>query len=107
MRRSRLPGRFRWEEYREHGTVGGHRLPPGLRESDRLPEPIFTPASKNDHGHDENLTPDEARAVVGDERYEELRDLTLRLYIWAAEYTASRGIILAETKLEFGLELAT
>jgi phosphoribosylaminoimidazole-succinocarboxamide synthase len=96
-----------WEEYRERGTVGGHRVPAGLRESDRLPEPLFTPASKNDHGHDENLTPNEARAALGEERYAELRDLTLSLYGWAAAYAAERGIILADTKLEFGREAAT
>ena len=96
-----------WEEYRLHGTVGGHRVPPGLRESDRLPEPLFTPARKNDHGHDENLTPAEARAVLGDDRYEELRNLTLDLYTWAAAYAAQRGIILADTKLEFGLDAET
>jgi phosphoribosylaminoimidazole-succinocarboxamide synthase len=96
-----------WEEYREHGTVGGHPLPPGLRESDKLPEPLFTPARKNDHGHDENLTPAEARAALGETRYEELRDLTLRLYAWAADYAAGRGILLADTKLEFGRETGT
>jgi phosphoribosylaminoimidazole-succinocarboxamide synthase len=92
-----------WEEYRTHGTVGGHPVPKGLRESDRLPEALFTPARKNDHGHDENLTPTEARAALGDDRYEQLRDLTLDLYTWAAAYAAQRGIILADTKLEFGL----
>jgi phosphoribosylaminoimidazole-succinocarboxamide synthase len=96
-----------WEEYRERGTVGGHRVPAGLRESDRLPEPLFTPARKNDQGHDENLTPDEARTALGDERYAELRELTLRLYGWAAAYAAERGILLADTKLEFGRETAT
>ena len=82
-------------------------MPPGLRESDRLPEPLFTPARKNDHGHDENLTPLEARATLGDARYEELRGLTLDLYTWAGAYAAQRGIILADTKLEFGLEAGT
>ncbi len=96
-----------WEEYRERGTVGGHRLPTGLRESDQLPEPLFTPARKNDYGHDENLTPDEARAELGEERYAELRDLTLGLYSWAAAYANARGILLADTKLEFGQEMAT
>ena len=96
-----------WEEYRLHGTVGGHLLPAGLRESEQLPEPLFTPARKNDPGHDENLTPAEARLAVGDELYEQLRDLTLRLYRWAAGYTADRGIILADTKLEFGRDVAT
>jgi phosphoribosylaminoimidazole-succinocarboxamide synthase len=96
-----------WEEYRTSGTVGGHEVPKGLLESDRLPVPLFTPARKNDHGHDENLTPKEARELLGDDRYEELRDLTLDLYTWAAAYAAQRGIILADTKLEFGLEAGT
>jgi phosphoribosylaminoimidazole-succinocarboxamide synthase len=96
-----------WEEYTKHGTVGGFALPKGLAESDRLPKPLFTPARKNDHGHDENLTETEARAAIGDERYEELRDLTLDLYTWAAAYAAQRGIILADTKLEFGLDPET
>jgi phosphoribosylaminoimidazole-succinocarboxamide synthase len=91
-----------WEEYRQHGTVGGHPLPAGLRESDQLPEPLFTPARKNDQGHDENLTPAQARETVGDDLYEQLRDLTLLLYRWAADYASARGIILADTKLEFG-----
>jgi phosphoribosylaminoimidazole-succinocarboxamide synthase len=96
-----------WEEYRRRGTVGGHAVPKGLRESDRLPEPLFTPARKNDHGHDENLTPSEARAALGDARYEELRDLTLDLYTWAAAYAAQRGIVIADTKFEFGREAGT
>jgi phosphoribosylaminoimidazole-succinocarboxamide synthase len=96
-----------WEEYRVSGTVGGHAVPAGLLESDRLPTPLFTPARKNDHGHDENLTEAQARKFVGDERYEQLRDLTLDLYTWAAAYAAQRGIILADTKLEFGLDLET
>jgi phosphoribosylaminoimidazole-succinocarboxamide synthase len=96
-----------WEEYRMQKTVGGYALPPGLAESDRLPQPLFTPARKNDHGHDENLTEAEARAALGDERYEQLRELTLDLYTWAAAYAAQRGIILADTKLEFGLEPET
>jgi phosphoribosylaminoimidazole-succinocarboxamide synthase len=96
-----------WEEYRTHGTVGGHAAPKGLRESDRLPETLFTPARKNDHGHDENLTPSQARAALGDARYEELRDLTLDLYSWAVAYAALRGIIIADTKFEFGQEEGT
>jgi phosphoribosylaminoimidazole-succinocarboxamide synthase len=93
-----------WEEYRNHGTVGGHAVPKGLLESDKLPEPLFTPARKNDHGHDENLTPAEARLALGESRYDELRGLTLLLYAWAASYAAQRGILLADTKLEFGLD---
>jgi phosphoribosylaminoimidazole-succinocarboxamide synthase len=96
-----------WEEYKTFGTVGGYPLPAGLRESDRLPEPLFTPAAKNDHGHDENLTPEQARAALGEERYAELRGLTLKLYAWAADYALKRGIMLADTKLEFGLDHAT
>ena len=96
-----------WEEYRVHGTVGGHPLPTGLRESDKLPKPLFTPARKNDEGHDENLTDVQARTFVGEALYEELRDLTLMLYGWAADYAAKRGIILADTKLEFGREAGT
>ncbi len=93
-----------WEEYKASGTVGGHPLPAGLSESDRLPAPLFTPARKNDEGHDENLTEAQARAFVGDSLYEQLRDLTLNLYGWAADYSAKRGILLADTKLEFGRE---
>jgi phosphoribosylaminoimidazole-succinocarboxamide synthase len=96
-----------WEEYREHGTVGGHAAPRGLRESDKLPKPLFTPASKNDEGHDENLTPAQALAVLGDARYKELSGLTLKLYSWAAAYAAQRGIIIADTKFEFGIEKGT
>jgi phosphoribosylaminoimidazole-succinocarboxamide synthase len=96
-----------WEEYKSLGTVGGHALPAGLRESDKLPAPLFTPARKNDEGHDENLTEPEARAFIGDELYEQLRDLTLKLYAWAADYAAKRGILLADTKLEFGRDPAT
>jgi len=96
-----------WEEYRTHGTVGGHPLPAGLRESDKLPTPLFTPARKNDEGHDENLTEAQARAFVGDELYNQLLDLTLKLYGWAADYAAKRGIILADTKLEFGRDAET
>ena len=96
-----------WEEYKTHGTVGGHALPAGLRESDKLPAPLFTPARKNDEGHDENLTEAGARAYIGDELYAQLRDLTLMLYGWAADYAAKRGILLADTKLEFGRDPAT
>ena len=96
-----------WEEYRKSGTVGGHAVPKDLLESDRLPTPLFTPARKNDLGHDENLTPDEARSLLGEDRYNELCNLTLDLYTWAAAYAAQRGIILSDTKLEFGLDAET
>jgi len=93
-----------WEEYRKQKTVGGFSLPPGLVESERLPHPLFTPAFKNDEGHDENLTEAETRRVLGDDDYDRLRDLTLDLYTWAAAYATQRGIILADTKLEFGVD---
>jgi phosphoribosylaminoimidazole-succinocarboxamide synthase len=96
-----------WEEYRARGTVGGHAVPKGLRESDRLPEPLFTPARKNDYGHDENLTPGEARVALGKTRYDELSELTLDLYTWAAAYAAQRGILIADTKFDWGREAGT
>ena len=96
-----------WEEYQKLKTVGGFSLPPGLRESDPLPHPLFTPALKNEQGHDENLTEAETRRVLGAARYEELRELPLDLYTWANAYAAQRGIILADTKFEFGLEPGT
>ncbi len=92
-----------WKEYREHGTICGIPLPPGLRESDRLPEPIFTPATKAQSGHDENVSLEVAAGVVGGETAERLRDLTLAIYRRASEYAATRGIILADTKFEFGM----
>jgi phosphoribosylaminoimidazole-succinocarboxamide synthase len=94
-----------WKEYKEHGTVGGYQVPAGLRESDKLPAPLFTPSTKADvgAGHDENVNEAQARKIVGDARYEQLRDLTLKVYSWAADYAAQRGIILADTKFEFGL----
>jgi phosphoribosylaminoimidazole-succinocarboxamide synthase len=91
-----------WAEYRKAGTVCGIRLPEGLREADRLPEPIFTPATKAETGHDENIPFETmARALPAGEA-EHLRDLTLSLYRRAADFAASRGLILADTKLEFG-----
>jgi phosphoribosylaminoimidazole-succinocarboxamide synthase len=92
-----------WKEYQQQGTVGGYALPSGLRESEKLPEPLFTPATKAEEGHDQNVTETEARQIVGDARYEQLRELTLKLYTWAAAYAAKRGIIIADTKFEFGL----
>lgn len=94
-----------WKEYQQSGTVGGYRLPAGLRESDRLPAPLFTPSTKADvgAGHDENVNEARARELVGDDRYEQLRDLTLMVYDWAAKYALKRGILLADTKFEFGV----
>jgi phosphoribosylaminoimidazole-succinocarboxamide synthase len=92
-----------WKEYQQCGTVGGFKVPAGLLESAQLPQPLFTPATKAEEGHDQNLTEAEARQVLGDARYEQLRDLTLAIYTWAADYAAKRGIIIADTKFEFGL----
>ncbi len=91
-----------WLEYRASGTVCGVRLPAGLVEGDRLPEPIFTPATKAAHGHDENVDYDAVVAAVGAEPAAELRRLTLTIYRRAADLAAARGILLADTKLEFG-----
>jgi phosphoribosylaminoimidazole-succinocarboxamide synthase len=91
-----------WKEYRETGKVCGIPLPPGLRESDRLPEPIFTPATKAQTGHDENISFDQVAALVGGELAERLRALTLEIYSRAARYAETRGILIADTKFEFG-----
>ena len=91
-----------WKEYRETGKVCGMALPRGLRESDALPEPIFTPATKAQSGHDENISFDEAATIVGPEMAGRLRDLTLTLYKRAADYARTRGILIADTKFEFG-----
>ena len=93
-----------WKEYRETGKVCGIPLPAGLRLSDRLPEPIFTPATKAEEGeHDENISFDRMVEIVGGEVAEKLRSLTLDLYRRAAAYAEERGIIIADTKLEFGI----
>ncbi|MES1254585.1 MAG: phosphoribosylaminoimidazolesuccinocarboxamide synthase [Acidobacteriota bacterium] len=92
-----------WKDYRATGTVCGHRLPAGLRESERLPEPIFTPATKAQNGHDINISEAEAASLVGEAVLERARALTLRLYAEGAAHAASRGIIVADTKFEFGL----
>ncbi len=91
-----------WKEYQQLGSVSGVALPPGLRESDRLPEPIFTPATKAQSGHDENISFETMCATVGGELSARLRDLTLRIYREASEYALTRGIIIADTKFEFG-----
>jgi len=93
-----------WQEYQSSCTVCGISLPEGLRESDQLPEPIFTPATKATSGHDENISFERVVEIVGSERAEKLRDLTLRLYAEAARHARSRGIIIADTKFEFGLD---
>jgi phosphoribosylaminoimidazole-succinocarboxamide synthase len=91
-----------WAEYREHGTINGAPARRGLREAEQLPTPLFTPTTKAEQGHDEALTAEDAGALVGRERYEELRDLAIALYRFGAEYAATRGVILADTKFEFG-----
>jgi phosphoribosylaminoimidazole-succinocarboxamide synthase len=92
-----------WKDYRATGTVCGVPLPGGLRESDRLPAPVFTPATKATSGHDVNISQAEAGRIVGDRLVATLRDLTLQLYAFGAAHAESRGIILADTKFEFGL----
>ena len=93
-----------WKDYRGSGEVCGHRLPAGLSESDRLPEPIFTPATKAQTGHDENITREQAAELVGEERLREVEDVSIRLYTTAAEHALARGIIIADTKFELGLD---
>ena len=91
-----------WKEYRESGTVCGIRLPAGLKESDKLPEPIFTPATKAQTGHDENVSFEHVCSLIGESLATRLRDLTLEIYTRAARYAETKGIIIADTKFEFG-----
>jgi phosphoribosylaminoimidazole-succinocarboxamide synthase len=91
-----------WKEYQQSGTVCGIPLPAGLRESDKLPEPIFTPATKAQSGHDENVSFAYVASVIGADLAARLGDLTLEIYRRAAEYAAGRGVIIADTKFEFG-----
>jgi phosphoribosylaminoimidazole-succinocarboxamide synthase len=93
-----------WKSYRERGEVCGIELPQGLQESDRLPEPIFTPTTKAAEGHDQPLTAEQAANLVGEERFAELERISIELYARAAEYAAERGIIIADTKFELGLD---
>jgi phosphoribosylaminoimidazole-succinocarboxamide synthase len=92
-----------WKDYQRTGAVCGIPLPKGLRESDALPEPIFTPATKAQTGHDENISFDQASAIIGPELAARLRGLTLSIYKKAADYARARGIIIADTKFEFGI----
>jgi len=91
-----------WKDYQRDGTVCGIKLPPGLRESDKLPEPIFTPATKALSGHDENISFAEMTKRTGPELANQLRDLSISIYKKASDYAAGRGIIIADTKFEFG-----
>lgn len=92
-----------WSEYKKSGAVTAIPLPPGLQESQQLPEPIFTPATKEESGHDENISFERMASIVGQGLAEQLRDATLRIYKAASDYARTRGIIIADTKLEFGL----
>jgi phosphoribosylaminoimidazole-succinocarboxamide synthase len=92
-----------WKEYMASHTVCGIALPPGLRQCDKLPEPIFTPATKEESGHDINISFEQAGERIGTELASRLREQTLRIYSWAANYAAGRGVIIADTKFEFGL----
>jgi phosphoribosylaminoimidazole-succinocarboxamide synthase len=93
-----------WKEYQQSGAVCGIKLPAGLQESDRLPEPIFTPATKADTGHDVNISFEEAGQIIGADLIARLRTLTLEIYRRGCEHAESKGIIIADTKFEFGLD---
>jgi len=92
-----------WKEYKTSQTVCGIKLPAGLKESSELPEPIFTPATKAETGHDENISFEEAVKIVGKDIAEKARDLSLKIYNYARDYARQRGIIIADTKFEFGI----
>jgi phosphoribosylaminoimidazole-succinocarboxamide synthase len=91
------------KDYNKTGSVCGIKLPPGLRDSDRLPEPIFTPATKAETGHDENISEEQAAKVIGQDIVRQLKELTLQLYSRGVDYARTRGIIVCDTKFEFGL----
>ena len=93
-----------WKDYKATGEVCGHALPEGLVESQQLPQPIFTPATKAVSGHDENIDRETAASIVGAERFAEVERLALALYGFVSDYAAARGIILADTKMEFGID---
>ena len=92
-----------WKDYRKTGKICGIELPRGLRQAEKLPEPIFTPATKAAEGHDENISFERMAGIIGDERAKAVRDTAIRLYEAAAAYALERGIIIADTKFEFGL----
>ena len=93
-----------WKDYRATGSVCGHALPTGLREADRLPEPLFTPSTKATEGHDANIDRAGGIALVGEERFDEIERISIELYRTAADYALERGIIIADTKFEFGVD---
>lgn len=92
-----------WKEYKKSQSVCGVALPPGLQESSELPEPIFTPSTKAEEGHDENISFEQAEKIVGSDIARKVRDASIRLYSWARDHARKRGIIIADTKFEFGL----
>jgi phosphoribosylaminoimidazole-succinocarboxamide synthase len=91
-----------WREYRETGSICGIKLPDGLVEADELDEPIFTPATKATEGHDINITGKNAAEIVGKSNFEIIKQASLKIYAWARQYAKERGIIIADTKFEFG-----
>jgi phosphoribosylaminoimidazole-succinocarboxamide synthase len=93
-----------WKDYQATGTTSGHALPDGMRESDRLPQPIFTPATKATSGHDENISREQAAELIGAEKFAEVERVSIALYSAAAEYALERGIIIADTKFELGYD---
>jgi phosphoribosylaminoimidazole-succinocarboxamide synthase len=93
-----------WAEYKQSGTINGMKMPPGLQESQELPQPLFTPTTKAETGHDQPLTMAEMKKLVGEKLAEELKEKSLEIYAYAREYARARGIIIADTKFEFGLD---
>jgi phosphoribosylaminoimidazole-succinocarboxamide synthase len=93
-----------WKDYKTTGATSGHALPEGLRESDKLPQPIFTPATKATSGHDENITRDQAAELVGAGRLRDVEEIAIELYRVASEHALDAGIIIADTKFEFGVD---
>jgi phosphoribosylaminoimidazole-succinocarboxamide synthase len=91
-----------WKDYQATGSTSGHELPPGLRDSEKLPEPIFTPATKAQTGHDENIDRDQAAELVGADLLAEVERIVIDLYRFASEHAAERGVIIADTKFELG-----
>jgi phosphoribosylaminoimidazole-succinocarboxamide synthase len=96
-----------WKEYQKSQTVCGIKLPPGLKESSELPEPLFTPSTKAESGHDENISFEEAKKIAGNDIAEQARSASLKIYNFARDYARKRGIIIADTKFEFGLDDST
>jgi phosphoribosylaminoimidazole-succinocarboxamide synthase len=92
-----------WREYKETGKICGIELPTGLVEADELPEPIFTPATKATEGHDINITGEDAASRIGEKNFNQIKNASMKIYTWAKEYARKRGIIIADTKFEFGI----